>query len=129
MLKSYYGEIKVPRMSKALSHVTIRVNDFKASVDWYQQKLGLEPIGLHDDPFCFMKFPDGDEMIALLGAGRVDSEQGITPAIKVGDLRAVVEELKGRGVEFTGEIVDDEEGYRIVTMKDLEGNRISLWSE
>lgn len=116
-------------MSMALSHVTIRVNDFKAAVAWYQEKLGLEPIGLHDDPFCFMKFSDGDAMIALLGAGRIESEQGITPAIKVGDLRATVEDLKGRGVEFTGDIVDDEEGYRIVTMKDLEGNRISLWSD
>lgn len=111
-----------------LSHVTIRVNDFQSAVAWYQEKLGLEPVGLHDDPFCFMRFPKGDAMIALLGAGRIEFEQGVTPAIQVDDLRATVENLRSRGVEFTGDVVDDEEGYRIITMKDLEGNRISLWS-
>lgn len=108
--------------------MTIRVDDFKAAVDWYQQKLGLEPIGLHDDPFCFMKFPQGDAMIALHGVGRLAGEQGIIPAIRVEDLTATVEELAGRGVEFVGEIVDDDEGYRLATLTDLEGNKISLWS-
>lgn len=112
-----------------LSHVTIRVDDFHSAVAWYQEKLGLEPVGLHDDPFCFMRFPQGSAMIALLGAGRSGEDQGITPAIKVADIRAAVDELKGRGIEFTGEIVDDEEGYRIVTFQDLEGNRITLWSD
>lgn len=112
-----------------LSHVTIRVDDFQSAVAWYQEKLGLEPVGLHDDPFCFMRFPQGTATIALLGTGRGSGDQAITPAIKVGDLRAMVKELKGRGVEFTGEIVDDEEGYRIVTFKDFEGNRLTLWSD
>ena len=112
-----------------LSHVTIRVHDFRAAVAWYQEKLGLEPVGLHEDPFCFMKFPQGTAMIALLGGGRSGGDEGITPAIKVDDLRVTVDELKGRGVEFTGEIVDDEEGYRIISFKDLDGNKISLWSD
>ncbi len=123
-----HEDARLDPMSR-LSHVTILVNDFKASVEWYQETLGLEPMGLHDDPFCFMKFPDGDASIALLEGGPVDGEQGITPAIKVEDLRATVQQLKSKGVEFTGEVVDDEEGYRIITMKDLEGNKISVWSD
>ncbi len=109
--------------------MTIRVNDFQSSVAWYQEKLGLEPVGLHEDPFCFMKFPQGTAMIALLEESRSGGDEGITPAIKVADLGVTVDELKGRGVEFTEEIEDDEEGYRIISFKDPDGNRLTLWSD
>lgn len=115
-------------MLKSLHHVTLRVNDFKAAVAWYRDVLGLEPVGLHDDPFCFMRLPEGDAMLAILGVGRTQAPHQTTPAILVDDLNAAMTALEARGVDFaTRPADDDDEGYRMATLLDLEGNRIALF--
>ncbi|HTA93804.1 MAG TPA: hypothetical protein VK745_29710 [Polyangiaceae bacterium] len=53
--------------------MSIRVRDWAGAVAWYRDKLGLQPAGLHDDPWCLMTFPEGDAAPALDGTKPVAS--------------------------------------------------------
>lgn len=116
-------------MLKALNIIEIRVKDWDSSLAWYQEKLGLKAEGLHEDPFCFLTFPEGDASIGLDGTEEV-SGGGSTrcvPCIQVDDLQGTVTELKGRGVEFVADVTGGEEGYRTARLSDPEGNLIQLY--
>lgn len=83
---------------------------------------------MQDDPFCFLKLPDGEAMLALFGSGRVDGQQAVTPGILVEHLDDTMATLQARGVHFVSRPEGDEdEGYRIATFLDLEGNRLSIF--
>jgi len=117
-------------MLKKITMLSIRVNDWKAAVDWYQEKLGLKAAGLHDDPWCVMLFPEGETVFALDGTNPVLGASNCIPNVLVDDLTSTVAALRQKGVEFDRDIVDDdEEGYRIATIKDLEGNLINLYED
>jgi predicted enzyme related to lactoylglutathione lyase len=113
---------------KQLAMVSVNVKDWQAAVVWYQEKLGLTPSGLHEDPFCLMKFPEGEAVIALDGTGQANGVPGNWhPLVEVNDLEATVAELKRRGVQFTRELQASEEGFRTAVILDLEGNEIELF--
>jgi catechol 2,3-dioxygenase-like lactoylglutathione lyase family enzyme len=115
-------------MLKKIGMVSIRVANWRAAVDWYQSKLDLKPAGLHDDPFCVLLFPEGDTVFALDGTNPTLGSSNCIPNVLVDDLPATVRTLRDRGVEFERDLIDDEdEGYRIATIKDLEGNLINLY--
>lgn len=115
-------------MLKKLDMVSIRVANWRAAVAWYTDVLGLEPRGLHDDPFCLMTFAEGDTAIALDGTNPVLPGNNCIPNVQVEDLPRTIETLRRRGVEFERELeADAEEGYRIATIRDPEGNLINLY--
>ncbi len=115
-------------MLRKLNLVALRVRDWPAAVAWYVDKLGLTVEGAHDDPFCMMSFPEGDTFLALDGTNPVaDATGNCIPSILVDDLRQTVSELKRRGVTFSREPEGDDEGYRMATFVDLEGNPINLY--
>lgn len=115
-------------MLKKLDMVSIRVKDWRAAVDWYRDVLGLRPVGLHEDPWCLMTFPEGGAAIALDGTNPVLPGNNCIPNVQVEDLPKTIDVLRGRGVQFAREFeADEEEGYRIATIRDLEGNLINLY--
>ena len=115
-------------MLKQLAMVSVSVKDWQAAVSWYREKLGLTASGLHEDPFCLMKFPEGEAVIALDGTGRADGAPGNWhPVVEVDDLGATVAELKRRGVQFSRELKAREEGFRTAMILDPEGNQIELF--
>ena len=115
-------------MLKQLAMVSVSVKDWQAAVSWYGEKLGLTASGLHEDPFCLMKFPEGEAVIALDGTGQADGAPGNWhPVVEVDDLRATVAELKRRGVQFSRELKASEEGFRTAMILDPEGNQIELF--
>ena len=113
-------------MLKRLDMVSLRVENWRAAVDWYRDVLGLQPAALHEDPWCLMTFPEGDAAIALDGTNPVMPRGNCIPCIRVSDLPATIATLKGRGVTFTRELIADD-GYRMATLSDLEGNAINLY--
>jgi predicted enzyme related to lactoylglutathione lyase len=116
-------------MLKKLDMVTVRVRDWPAAVAWYRDVLGLSPLGLHDHPFCLMAFPEGEATIALDGTNPAAEAAGNwQPSIQVDDLAATVEALRERGVAIGRAMEgDEEEGYRVATIADPEGNPITLY--
>ena len=84
-------------MLRKLNMVAIRVRDWRAAVDWYQATLGLVPVGLHDDPFCLMTFPEGECSIALDGTNPAVAGNNCVPNVEVDDLPATIATLKERG--------------------------------
>jgi catechol 2,3-dioxygenase-like lactoylglutathione lyase family enzyme len=126
----YGGKLRAAPMLKKITMVSIRVKDWKAAVDWYSSKLDLKPAGLHDDPWCVMLLPEGDTVIALDGTNAPLGSSNCIPNVLVDDLDGTVSRLKDRGVTFEREIIgDSEEGYRIATIRDLEGNLINLYED
>ena len=116
-------------MLTQLDMISIRVGHWKAAVEWYRDVLGLTPVGLHDDPWCLMTFPRGTTAIALDGTNPVEAGPGnCIPNIRVEDLPGTLAQLASRGVQIERALVDDaDEGYRIATIRDLEGNRLNLY--
>jgi len=115
-------------MLKKMAMVSVNVKNWQAAVSWYQEKLGLTPSGLHGDPFCLMKFPHGETVIALDDTGQVDSTRGNwRPVVEVHDLEAAVADFKQRGVQFSRELRPSDEGFRTAMIVDLEGNEIELF--
>jgi catechol 2,3-dioxygenase-like lactoylglutathione lyase family enzyme len=117
-------------MLRKLDIVVMLVKDWPAAVRWYTEKLGLKLLYKEDDDrWCQLAFPDGGTTLALYGADTVDpsARNRCLPDILVDDLSATVEELRRRGVEFRGDIRGGDEGYRIATLIDLEGNELQLY--
>lgn len=134
-----------------LDNVEIVVSNWHIAQRWYVEKLGLEPMDIVDneyDQWCRLRFPDGSNPLALWGEPNakqarrhrcLDAVSRKTrqwlcdklcanryiPIILVADLPSTVMELKERGVEFI-ENIGDEQGYRITTFMDCEGNKLQL---
>ena len=113
-----------------LDILVITVGDWPAAVRWYVDKLGLGVVYKEDDDqWCMLSFPEGGARLALLGDSAQAAEPGgrFVPDILVHGLAATVAELQARGVEFKGGIRGGDEGFRIITFLDLEGNELQLY--
>jgi catechol 2,3-dioxygenase-like lactoylglutathione lyase family enzyme len=121
-------ERKVP--VERLMMVTIQVRDFDAMVRWYQETLGLTVLGLEPNEFCLLKAPHGSSTIALATdhPERIPDRPGIgwTPTFAVDDFDQTIAELRARGVELDAPEEGADEGYRLVRIRDPEGNAVGL---
>ncbi len=117
-------------MLRKLDIVIVRVRDWPAAVQWYTEKLGLKLLYREDDHrWCQMAFPDGGATLALFGVDSLEltTRNRCVPNILVNDLNVTVDALRGRGVEFRGDIRGGDEGYRIASLIDPEGNELQLY--
>lgn len=117
-------------MLRKLDIVVIRVKDWPAAVRWYTEKLGLKLLYREDDHrWCQLAFPDGGTTLALFGVDAVEptTQNRCIANILVDDLPATVSELRRRGVAFRGDIRGGDEGYRIASLIDPEGNDLQLY--
>lgn len=117
-------------MLKKLDIVVIQVKDWPNAVKWYTEKLGLKLLYREDDDqWCQLTFPEGETNLALLGnsKGIEKGSNRCLPDILVDNLDRTVKELKAREVKFKGDIRGGDEGFRIITLQDPEGNELQLY--
>lgn len=116
---------------KGLMMVTVQVRDFDGVVAWYRDVLGLDVQWFEPGEFCTLRSPGSEGLAFALATDhpeRVSAEpgKGWTPTLAVEDFDRVVAELRGRGIVFDAEEEGTGEGYRLVRIRDPEGNAIGI---
>lgn len=111
--------------------VTVQVRDFDTCVSWYRDVLGLEVLWLEPDEFCSLVAPGSRGPAIALATDHPDRisprpGMGWTPSLAVEDFDAAVAELRSKGVVFDAEEEGADEGYRLVRVRDPEGNPVGL---
>jgi catechol 2,3-dioxygenase-like lactoylglutathione lyase family enzyme len=110
--------------------MTVQVRDFDTSVAWYRDVLGMEILGVEPDEFCLLRAPHGSTTIGLATdhPDRIPERPGVgwTPTLAVDDFDAFVSALRQRGVVFDAEEEGADEGYRLVRIRDPEGNAVGI---
>jgi catechol 2,3-dioxygenase-like lactoylglutathione lyase family enzyme len=113
-----------------LRMVTVQVRDFDGAVAWYRDVLGLMVAWLEPGEFCALTARDGGAELALATdhPERVSERPGSgwTPVFAVDDFDDTVAQLRARGATFDAEEEGAEEGYRLVRVRDPEGNPIGI---
>src|SRR3954462_4363224 len=114
---------------KRVTMVTLQVRDFDKMVAWYRDSLGLTVVGLEPGEFCLLG-AGGSTTLALATdhPERIPSRPGVgwTPNLGVDDFDEFVAALRSRGVEFDAEEEGADEGYRLVRVRDPEGNAVGI---
>jgi catechol 2,3-dioxygenase-like lactoylglutathione lyase family enzyme len=115
---------------RKLVMATVQVRDFDAMVTWYRDVLGLHVAWLEPGEFCTLAPSEGGAVLALATdhPDRIGEQpgRGWTPNLAVDDLDATVARLRSLGVTFDAEEEGEDEGYRLVRVRDPEGNPIGL---
>jgi len=115
---------------KQISLVTVQVRDFDGMVAWYRDVLGLEVEWLEPSQFCVLNPQGGGPSLALATdhPDRIADvpAKGWTPTFTVEDFDATVRHLRTTGVVFDADEEGADEGYRLVRVRDPEGNPIGL---
>lgn len=96
------------------------------AVAFYRDVLGLDlTLRAGED---WAEFDAGGTTIALHGTrpGHAPPQGGATVVFEVDDLDLVVASLRGRGVEFSGEIAEAPTG-RFATFRDPDGNLLQIF--
>lgn len=119
----------------SIEHVTIRVREMAASIEYYQYMFGAQVILRRnlagEKKITFLRI--GDSMLELIGFGPanepVDSREhyGVHHlGIKTDDFDAVYQDLKAKGAEFLGEPFEPTPGIRLAFLRDPNGALIEL---
>ena len=113
-----------------IAMVTVQVRDFDGMVAWFRDVLGLRTGWLEAGEFCTLTVPGGETVLSLATdhPDRISDRPGTgwTPNLAVDDLDEMVGRLRDQGVQFDAEEEGAEEGYRLVRVRDPEGNPIGL---
>jgi len=113
-----------------VSMVTIQVRAFDELVAWYRDTLGLTVLGIEPNEFCLFGVGRGSTTIALATdhPDRIPAAPGVgwTPNIVVSDFDDFVAALRAKGVVFDADEEGADEGYRLVRVRDPEGNAIGI---
>lgn len=125
-------------MKKRLGHITLLVNDYEETLDFYQQKLGFvkvmdAPMGPDLRWITIAPEKDSQTQIALVKAdtdekrSRVGSQVGnhVFIVLQTDDVEGDYHEMMEKGVKFFGEPRDVPWGKEVV-FSDLYGNRWDL---
>ena len=103
--------------------VMFDVSDMGEAVRFYRETIGLEQ---EVDVEGFAEFNCGNVTLSLLSAGETPGKNaGGCIALAVEDVQAALEELKGKGVRITGDLVD----YgccQAFNVQDPDGNTVIL---
>lgn len=111
-------------MIKGINAVWLPVSEMNRAIGFYRDSLGLE-VTEHDGEWS--EVTAGDQRIGLNGTESPGGDGGAVIAFSVDDLDATVEELKGKGVAFAGEVSDHPWG-RIASFKDPDGNDLQVYA-
>ena len=115
-----------------LGGVFIQSQDPKALAAWYQEKLGVNFGG---STYAVMPFPDKEAEpngFNIFSFAKKDdpyfapSKGSAMLNLRVSGLVEFLEELKGKGVEIVGDMVDGEYG-KFGWVMDPDGNKVELW--
>ncbi len=122
-------------MTFAIEHVSIRVRDIEASVDYYRRMFDAQVILRRNQAggrkIAFLRI--GDSMLELMGFGPgsepVDAREhyGVHHiGIKTDNFDATYKDLKAKGAEFLGEPFEPTPGIHLVFLRDPNGAVIEL---
>lgn len=110
--------------------MTVQVHDFDRMVTWYRDVLGLDVLGVEPGEFCVMGAGQCSTTIGLATdhPDRIPERPGVgwTPTFAVDDFDSFVSTLRQRGVVFDAEEEGVDEGYRLVRVRDPEGNAVGI---
>jgi catechol 2,3-dioxygenase-like lactoylglutathione lyase family enzyme len=110
--------------------VTVQVRDFDVMVAWYRDVLGLGIGWFEAGEFCTLTLPGGETVLALATdhPERISDHpgHGWAPNLTVQDFDEMLVSLRDQGVQFDAEEEGADEGYRLVRVRDPEGNPIGL---
>jgi len=111
-----------------LDHLTLPVKDWRASRDWWRDKLGFE-VEFESADAGFAAMRDEADLTVFLGqASEVAIPPGLALTIQVPDVEAKHGELAAAGVAFTHPPQKVFWGYG-AELKDPDGYVIRLWDE
>ena len=116
-----------------LDHVVLRVRDQAASQRFYVEVLGCS-LDHVNEKISLVQLRFGEHLIDLLPGGpgadeRNDRVDHVCLSIRCGDLSAVAEALRGRGVRIEGEVTERRGAYGSgpsLYILDPDGYRIEL---
>jgi catechol 2,3-dioxygenase-like lactoylglutathione lyase family enzyme len=116
---------------RQIAMVTVQVRDFDKMVTWYRDVLGFSVGWYEPGEFCTLVTEEESGAVLALATDhpeRIGHQAGVgwTPTISVDDLDATIAHLRSKGVEFLGEEEGGDEGYRLMRVRDPEGNTIGL---
>jgi catechol 2,3-dioxygenase-like lactoylglutathione lyase family enzyme len=117
-------------MLERIDMVAVYVRDWSAALAWYEESLGFSKVYVEDDHhFAVMGLPGGGPVLHLVGSsvGDEGTRNRCAPNILVEDFDGTLDELRRRGVEIREVINDDDGGYRLARVVDLEGNDLNLY--
>lgn len=113
-------------MIHGVANVWLPVTDMSRAVEFYAQTLGLEVVK-RDEAWSEL---DANGLRIGLNAREEESPAGGGGAVVAfqpeGGLDPAVEELRGQGVEFVGDVTDHPWG-RIASFRDPDGNDLQLY--
>jgi catechol 2,3-dioxygenase-like lactoylglutathione lyase family enzyme len=111
--------------------VTVQVREFDKMLTWYRDVLGFAVGWYEPEEFCTLMTDEENGAVLALATDHPErignqTDVGWTPTISMDDLDATVAHLRSLGVEFLGDEEGVDEGYRLVRVRDPEGNTIGL---
>ena len=121
-------------MLEKVFYATVLVSDQDRALDFYTDKLGLVKLvdrPTPDGPRFLTVGAKGDEFMLVLWPGtpgEAAPAMGAPPAlitIVTDDVRASIEELSARGVEFVSDVIEIQD-IKLVQFVDPDGNRLQL---
>jgi catechol 2,3-dioxygenase-like lactoylglutathione lyase family enzyme len=115
---------------RLITMVTVQVRQFDLMVAWYRDTLGLTVVWMEPNEFCTLAAPGGGPVLALATdhPDRIGSQPGAgwTPTFSVDDFDVTVAQLQAAGVTFEAPEEGADEGYRLIRLRDPEGNPIGI---
>ena len=110
-----------------LNLIDLHVSDWERMVKWYQDVLGLTPITLQPE-HRYGWLDAGAVRLGINGTHEpAQSEGRIGIEFEVKNMREEMARLEALGCEFFDVQNDEEDGYRMASFRDPEGNRISIY--
>ena len=108
-----------------LNQVTVPATDVAKSVAFYRT-LGFRLI-VKDDHYARFELPDGESTFSVLKAEHPQVSHDIHIYLECDDLDAKVKELRGKGIVFDGDPVDQSWLWREAWLSDPAGVRLCLY--
>lgn len=118
-------------MLQRIDMVAIYVQDWTKALTWYEDSLGFTPVHVENDhEFAVLALPDGGALLHLVGDREREpgTRNRCAPNIAVDDFDATVAELRGRRVSVFDVTDDEDEGYRLARITDIEGNELNIYT-
>jgi predicted enzyme related to lactoylglutathione lyase len=111
-------------MIQGIAAIWLPVSDMQRAVAFYRDSLELEVLEHGDD---WTEVTAGDQRIGLNASESPAGDGGAVIAFAVDDIDATVDQLKAKGVKFSGELSDHPWG-QVAPFKDPEGNDLQLYA-
>ncbi len=114
----------------SIDMVAIYVHDWPAAVRWYENMLGLETLCREEHhAFAVLGLPSGGAVLHLVGDATrpLGSRNRCVANFGVEDFDGALAARRERRVEIVEVQEDADDGHRLVTIADPEGNELNLY--